>query len=162
MKIICAYTMNLDAVYNVNGIELAKLSGNLKPEAQEKITGLEDLLSALLFCMKEGSGDELPIEHEEVAGIIERVFPLGVPPGRKRRDHGRRPGDLRSPAGSECLSHRRQNGGNASSRRPNTRLRKPERAASGRGRQRDDPLCFSVHRRPDCRDFRRPHRLFKS
>ena len=71
MKIICAYTVNLDAVYNVNGIELAKLSGDLKPENQEKITRLEDLLSALLFCMKEGSGDELPIEREEVAGIIE-------------------------------------------------------------------------------------------
>lgn len=74
MKIICAYTVNLDAVYNVNGIELAELSGDLKPEDLEKITRLEDLLSALLFCMKEGSGDELPIEREEVAGIIERAF----------------------------------------------------------------------------------------
>ena len=74
MKIICAYTVNLDAVYNVNGLELAKLSGDLKPENQEKITRLEDLLSALLFCMKEGSGDELPIEREEVAGIIEGSF----------------------------------------------------------------------------------------
>ena len=74
MKIICAYTVNLDAVYNVNGQEIAKLSGDLKPEAQEKITRLEDLLSALLFCMKEGSGDELPIEREEVAGIIEGSF----------------------------------------------------------------------------------------
>lgn len=74
MKIICAYTVNLDAVYNVNGIELAKLFDDLKPENLEKITRLEDLLSALLFCMKEGSGDELPIEREEVAGIIERAF----------------------------------------------------------------------------------------
>ena len=74
MKIICAYTVNLDAVYNVNAQEIAKLSGDLKPEAQEKITRLEDLLSALLFCMKEGSGDELPIEREEVAGIIEDSF----------------------------------------------------------------------------------------
>ncbi|MGD0952140.1 MAG: ADP-dependent glucokinase/phosphofructokinase [Methanotrichaceae archaeon] len=74
MKIICAYTVNLDAVYNVNAPELARLSGDLKPENQEKITRLEDLLSALLFCMKEGSGDELPIEREEVAGIIERAF----------------------------------------------------------------------------------------
>lgn len=74
MKIICAYTVNLDAVYSVNGIELTELSGDLKPEDLEKITRLEDLLSALLFCMKEGSGDELPIEREEVAGIIERAF----------------------------------------------------------------------------------------
>ena len=74
MKIICAYTVNLDAVYNVNGQEIAKLFGDLKPENQEKITRLEDLLSALLFCMKEGSGDELPIEREEVAGIIEGSF----------------------------------------------------------------------------------------
>ena len=74
MKIICAYTVNLDAVYNVNGREIARLSGDLKPENQEKITRLEDLLSALLFCMQEGSGDELPIEREEVARIIERSF----------------------------------------------------------------------------------------
>ena len=74
MKIICAYTVNLDAVYNVNAPELARLSGDLKPENQEKITRLEDLLSALLFCMKEGSGDELPIEREEVAGIVEGSF----------------------------------------------------------------------------------------
>ncbi len=74
MKIICAYTVNLDAVYNVNALELARLSSDLKPENQEKITRLEDLLSALLFCMKEGSGDELPIEREEVAVIIERAF----------------------------------------------------------------------------------------
>jgi len=74
MKIICAYTVNLDAVYNVNGLELAKLSGDIKPENQEKITRLEDLLSALLFCMNEGSGDELPIDHEEVARIIEESF----------------------------------------------------------------------------------------
>ena len=74
MKIICAYTVNLDAVYNVNGQEVAKLSGDLKPENQEKITRMEDLLSALLFCMKEGSGDELPIDGEEVARIIEGSF----------------------------------------------------------------------------------------
>jgi ADP-dependent phosphofructokinase/glucokinase len=74
MKIICAYTVNLDAVYNVNGQEIAKLSGDLKPETQDKITKLEDLLSALLFCMEEGSGDELPIVREEVAGIIEGSF----------------------------------------------------------------------------------------
>lgn len=74
MKIICAYTVNLDAVYNVFGQEIARLSENLKPEIREKITGLEDLLSALLYCMKEGSGDELPIESEEVGGIIEGSF----------------------------------------------------------------------------------------
>ncbi len=74
MKIICAYTVNLDAVYNVNSEEIDGLSAGLKPEPREKITRLEDLLSALLFCMQEGSGDELPIEREEVAKIIERPF----------------------------------------------------------------------------------------
>lgn len=75
MKIICAYTVNLDAVYNVFGREIAELSADFRPEVQEKVTKLEDLLSALLFCMKEGSGDELPIEREEVARTIERSFP---------------------------------------------------------------------------------------
>lgn len=74
MKIICAYNVNLDAVYNVSGEEIARLSRNLKPEPREKISGPEDLLSALLYCMKEGSGDELQIEREEVARIIERLF----------------------------------------------------------------------------------------
>jgi ADP-dependent phosphofructokinase/glucokinase len=74
MKIICAYNVNLDAVYNVNGEEIARLSRDLKPEPREKIAGTEDLLSALLFCMREGSGDELQIEREEVARIIEGLF----------------------------------------------------------------------------------------
>lgn len=74
MKIICAYNVNLDAVYNVDGEEIATLSRNLKPGPRETISGPKDLLSALLNCMKEGSGDELQIEREEVARIIERLF----------------------------------------------------------------------------------------
>ena len=74
MKIICAYTVNLDAVYDVNSREIARLCGSLKPEPREKINGMKDLLSALLFHMKEGSGDELQIDHEEAARIIEGSF----------------------------------------------------------------------------------------
>lgn len=74
MKIICAYNVNLDAVYNVSGEEIARLSRDLKPAPLEKISDVEDLLSALIYHMKEGSGDELQIEREEVARIIERLF----------------------------------------------------------------------------------------
>ena len=95
MKIICAYTVNLDAVYNVNALELARLSSDLKPENQEKITRLEDLLSALLFCMKEGSGDELPIEREEVAVIIERAFHWEYRLGGNAGSRGHFPGGQR-------------------------------------------------------------------
>ncbi len=74
MNIICAFPVNLDAVYDIKGEHLAQLAGGIVPEAKEKIMSLKDLLSALLFCMQEGSGAELLIEQEDVASSIERAF----------------------------------------------------------------------------------------
>jgi ADP-dependent phosphofructokinase/glucokinase len=74
MKIICAYPVNLDAIYNVDNEELARLVGRLMPDGREEITNLEDLLSALLLCMREGYGDELIIKSEEIARAIEGTF----------------------------------------------------------------------------------------
>jgi ADP-dependent phosphofructokinase/glucokinase len=74
MNIICAFPINLDAVYNIRGEHLASLAGGIVPEAKEKITSLEDLISALFFCVQEGSGAELLIEQEEVARSIESAF----------------------------------------------------------------------------------------
>ncbi len=75
MNIICAFPINLDAVYNISGEHIAPLAGGIVPEAKEKITSLQDLISALLFCMQEGSGAELLIAREEVARHIEGAFP---------------------------------------------------------------------------------------
>lgn len=74
MNVICAYPVNLDAVHNVRGEEIASLARGLVPEAKERITSREDLISALLFCMQEGSGGELLIEGERVASLIESSF----------------------------------------------------------------------------------------
>lgn len=74
MNIICAFPINLDAIYDIKGEHLTSFAGGIVPEAKEKITSLEDLISALFFCMQEGSGAELLIEQEEVARSIENAF----------------------------------------------------------------------------------------
>jgi ADP-dependent phosphofructokinase/glucokinase len=77
MNIICAYPVNLDAVHDVRGEEIAALleeAGETEPKISEKIAGLNDLVSSLLFCMQSGSGAELLIEREDVARRIEAAF----------------------------------------------------------------------------------------
>lgn len=74
MKIICAYPVNLDAVHDARGEEIAGLSCEAEPKICEKINSLDDLVSSLLFCMQSGSGAELLIEREEVARWIEASF----------------------------------------------------------------------------------------
>ena len=73
-NIICAYTLNLDAVYSVIGEDINHLARGILPEAREKIISLDDLMSALLFCMQNGSGVELLIESEDAAKKIETSF----------------------------------------------------------------------------------------
>ncbi|HUI39719.1 MAG TPA: ADP-dependent glucokinase/phosphofructokinase, partial [Methanothrix sp.] len=77
MNIICAYTVNLDAVHDLKGEEIAALpegAGEAEPKICEKITGLNDLVSSLLFCMRNGSGAELLIERDDVARMIGTSF----------------------------------------------------------------------------------------
>jgi len=77
MNIICAYPVNLDAVHDVRGEEIAGLSeedGEAEPKINEKITCIDDLVSALLFCMQNGSGAELLIDRDDMARRIEASF----------------------------------------------------------------------------------------
>jgi ADP-dependent phosphofructokinase/glucokinase len=79
MNIICAYPVNVDAVCNIQGEEISRLissclASNMKIELKESIGSREDLLSCLLFCMKQGSGAEILIENEAVARQIEESF----------------------------------------------------------------------------------------
>lgn len=78
MKVICGYNVNIDAVHNVSGGEIFRLINekclNPKPRLPEKISCLEDLLSGLLFCMKNGSGAELLIDDSETADLIGESF----------------------------------------------------------------------------------------
>lgn len=79
MNIICAYPVNVDAVCNIQGEEISHLissssASNMKIELKESIGSREDLLSCLLFCMKQGSGAEILIENEAVARQIEDAF----------------------------------------------------------------------------------------
>lgn len=80
MNIICAYPVNIDAVYNLQREEISKFvqSGRaptIKSELKESIESREDLISSLLFCMQQGSGAELLIESREIARQIESSFP---------------------------------------------------------------------------------------
>ena len=79
MNIICAYTVNVDAVYNVHGEEISALissspASNMKIKLKESISSREDLLSCLLFCMQQGSGAEILIESQATAMQIEESF----------------------------------------------------------------------------------------
>lgn len=78
MRVICGYNVNIDAVHNISGGEISGLIGekclNPEPKLPEKISNLEDLLSGLLFCMKNGSGAELLIDDPETADLIGKVF----------------------------------------------------------------------------------------
>ncbi len=79
MNIICAYPVNIDAVYNLRGEEVSSLikSGcapTVKSELRGSIGSRDDLISSLLFCMKQGSGAEILIEKHEVARQIKESF----------------------------------------------------------------------------------------
>jgi ADP-dependent phosphofructokinase/glucokinase len=74
MKILCAYPVNLDAVHNVVGKELSGLIGESGAKRPKSIGSLEDLFSALAFCMQKGIGSELLIDTSSVARQIEGKF----------------------------------------------------------------------------------------
>ena len=76
MNIICAYAVNIDAVYNVQGEEISGLipAQGIKSELRGSIGSCEDLISSLLFCMQQGSGAEILIESQKAARQIEKSF----------------------------------------------------------------------------------------
>ena len=80
MKIICAYPVNLDALYDLGEerisrfIQSADPSG-IKSEMKGSIRSREDLISSLLYCMQQGSGAEILVESRQLAEEIEASFP---------------------------------------------------------------------------------------
>ncbi|MDD5257133.1 MAG: ADP-dependent glucokinase/phosphofructokinase [Methanothrix soehngenii] len=80
MKIICAYPVNLDALYDLGEerisrfIQSADPSG-IKSEMKGSIRSREDLISSLLYCMQQGSGAEILVESLQLAEEIEASFP---------------------------------------------------------------------------------------
>ncbi len=75
MNIICAYTVNVDAVCNIGSEKASALiPAHNKIELKESIESHEDLLSSLLFCMQQGSGAEVLIDSQETARQIEESF----------------------------------------------------------------------------------------
>ena len=80
MKIICAYPVNLDALYDLGEerisrfIQSADPSG-IKSEMKGSIRSREDLISSLLYCIQQGSGAEILVESLQLAEEIEASFP---------------------------------------------------------------------------------------
>lgn len=78
MKVICGYNVNIDAVHNISGDEISRLIAGLglkpRPELPREISGMEDLFSGLLFCMKKGSGAELLVTDPKTADAIDSSF----------------------------------------------------------------------------------------
>ncbi len=80
MNVICAYTVNIDAVFNVMEEKIAEFALSASApateiELRESIGTPGDLISSLLFCMRNGSGAEILIEGQELARQIEAAFP---------------------------------------------------------------------------------------
>ncbi|MDD1761496.1 MAG: hypothetical protein LUQ59_04625 [Methanothrix sp.] len=77
-NIICAYPVNLDAVCNIRGEDVSRLIplslSFEKIVLRKTIASREDLITSLLFCMREGSGAELLIESLIAAKEIEEAF----------------------------------------------------------------------------------------
>ena len=78
MNVICAYSVNLDAVCNVRSSQLQPL---LPPDLSSEKIGLkgsiskiDDLFSSLLYCMREGLGAEILIDSPALARRIEQAF----------------------------------------------------------------------------------------
>lgn len=83
MNAICAYCVNLDAVCNIHAGDICRLlpAGLSTEETEEikislkgSITRMEDLVSSLLYCMREGSGAEILIESPDMASRIGKAF----------------------------------------------------------------------------------------
>lgn len=80
MKIICAYPVNLDAVYDMEEDSISRFVQGadpleLKSELMGSIRSREDLISSLLYCMQQGSGAEILVESQQLAEKIEASFP---------------------------------------------------------------------------------------
>jgi ADP-dependent phosphofructokinase/glucokinase len=78
MNVICAYAVNLDAVCDVRSSQLQPLLppdlSSEKIELKSSIAKMEDLVSSLLYCMREGSGAEILIDSSALASRIEKAF----------------------------------------------------------------------------------------
>lgn len=78
MNVICAYAVNLDAVCNAKSIQLQPLLpseiSSEKIGLKSSISKMEDLVSSLLYCMREGSGAEILIDSPALASRIEKAF----------------------------------------------------------------------------------------
>lgn len=73
MKVICAYSANIDAICTVSGEALSNMISkdrNFKIDLKKSIKSRNDLLSSLLYCMRQGSGAEVLIEDRQAAWQI--------------------------------------------------------------------------------------------
>lgn len=83
MNIICAYPVNLDAVYDLEEESISRFVQSADPfgirgELKGSIRSREDLISSLLHCMHNGSGAEILVEGRELAEEIEASFPWSL------------------------------------------------------------------------------------
>lgn len=80
MKIICAYPVNLDALYDLGEERISRFIQSadpsmIKSELKGSIRSREDLISSLLYCIQQGSGAEILVESLQLAEEIEASFP---------------------------------------------------------------------------------------
>ena len=83
MNIICAYPVNLDAVYDLEEDSISRFIQGadprwIKSELKDSIKSREELISSLLYCIQNGSGAEILVESRELAEDIEASFPWSL------------------------------------------------------------------------------------
>lgn len=82
MKFLCGYNMNLDAVYSINGDDIAELLEQVDEktllesikDTSANISSLSDLIAGLVGCMREGTGAEWFIQDISVFRYLMEHF----------------------------------------------------------------------------------------
>lgn len=79
MNIICAYPVNLDAVYDLEEERISRFiqsadPSRIKIKLVSSIKSREDLISSLFYCIQHGSGAEILVQSQRLAEEIEASF----------------------------------------------------------------------------------------
>ena len=82
MKILCGYNVNVDSVYRISGAEISELLENLEmtdilekiDKPPGKIFSKSDFIAGLVYCMKNGYGDEWLIFEQAVFEFLKTRY----------------------------------------------------------------------------------------
>ncbi|TGC08450.1 ADP-dependent glucokinase/phosphofructokinase [Methanolobus halotolerans] len=81
MKILCGYNANIDAIYKVDGSQMAEMAESYREEISEKIkdppgfiSSIPDFFAGLFTSMEKGTGAEWMVRDKEVSRWLRNNF----------------------------------------------------------------------------------------